>query len=392
MATYQDIIIKREDLYKEVWSTPVAQLAKKYNISDVGLAKICKKMEIPRPGRGFWAKAESGARMQMSPLKPLSTIGKSHVLLNRAMQKQAEMDRNPEIIKIVEFEKQAENRIEIVEKPKKLHPLVAETRRQLLDAKAHNGRLALVPTCLDVRVSKGTLARAIPIMDAIVRAAEERGYNVAVDIKEGKNATFVASGKDRVFFYIEEIVQSVPHVETNAEKKERLRMERIPYMERITERLDHYASIPRSDYHPQGTLCLRLDHYYPSSVQRSWTDGKLQRVESCLNNFFISLQKIIDYERDYRLKREREEQERRDAAERQRIHEEKLRVEKAKAKRLKTELEGWETSRRIRTYLTAMRGNGDLTPDQMEWFVWAEQYANHLDPTIEFRIEVLDDA
>lgn len=41
----------------------------------------------------------------MSPLKPLSTIGKSHVLLNRAMQKQAEMDRNPEIIKIVEFEK-----------------------------------------------------------------------------------------------------------------------------------------------------------------------------------------------------------------------------------------------------------------------------------------------
>ena len=42
-------------------------LAKKYNISDVGLAKICKKMEIPRPGRGFWAKATNGARMQMQP-------------------------------------------------------------------------------------------------------------------------------------------------------------------------------------------------------------------------------------------------------------------------------------------------------------------------------------
>ena len=113
---------------------------------------------------------------------------------------------------------------------------------------------------------------------------------------------------------------------------------------------------------------------------------------SCLNNFFISLQKIIDYERDHRLKREREEQERRDAAERQRIHEENLRVEKAKVKRLKTELEGWETSHRIRTYLTAMRGNGDLTPDQTEWLAWADTYANHLDPTNEFRIEVLDDA
>ena len=44
--------LKREDLYQEVWSTPMAQLAKKYNMSDTGLAKICKRMEIPRPGRG----------------------------------------------------------------------------------------------------------------------------------------------------------------------------------------------------------------------------------------------------------------------------------------------------------------------------------------------------
>ena len=33
----------RNELYQEVWSTPMWTLAKKYGISDVGLAKVCRK-------------------------------------------------------------------------------------------------------------------------------------------------------------------------------------------------------------------------------------------------------------------------------------------------------------------------------------------------------------
>ena len=40
----------RERLYEEVWSEPVIVVAKRYGLSDVGLAKICKKLDIPRPG------------------------------------------------------------------------------------------------------------------------------------------------------------------------------------------------------------------------------------------------------------------------------------------------------------------------------------------------------
>ncbi len=32
-----EICIKREDLYEQVWSTPMTKLAKEYQISDVGL-------------------------------------------------------------------------------------------------------------------------------------------------------------------------------------------------------------------------------------------------------------------------------------------------------------------------------------------------------------------
>ena len=40
---------KREDLYEQVWSEPMIKLANRCGISDVGLRKICRKLEIPLP-------------------------------------------------------------------------------------------------------------------------------------------------------------------------------------------------------------------------------------------------------------------------------------------------------------------------------------------------------
>ena len=36
----QPITVHRETPYKEVWEEPTSSLAKRYNISDVGLAKV----------------------------------------------------------------------------------------------------------------------------------------------------------------------------------------------------------------------------------------------------------------------------------------------------------------------------------------------------------------
>lgn len=49
--------LDRRTLYEKVWSTPMQRLASEFGLSDVGLAKICKKLDIPRPARGHWAKA-----------------------------------------------------------------------------------------------------------------------------------------------------------------------------------------------------------------------------------------------------------------------------------------------------------------------------------------------
>ncbi len=52
--------IMRSELYLQVWSTPMRKLALKYGLSDVGLAKLCKRHDIPRLERGYRAKKEFG--------------------------------------------------------------------------------------------------------------------------------------------------------------------------------------------------------------------------------------------------------------------------------------------------------------------------------------------
>jgi hypothetical protein len=49
----QPLHLTREQLYEKVWSQSVSSLAKEMGISDVGLAKICKRHNIPRPGLGY---------------------------------------------------------------------------------------------------------------------------------------------------------------------------------------------------------------------------------------------------------------------------------------------------------------------------------------------------
>jgi hypothetical protein len=58
----------REELYKEVWDQPLVRLAPKYGISAVALGKVCDKLQIPLPGRGYWTRKEFGKPVEQPPL------------------------------------------------------------------------------------------------------------------------------------------------------------------------------------------------------------------------------------------------------------------------------------------------------------------------------------
>jgi len=52
--------VTREELYEAVWQKPMSRLAEDFGITGNGLAKICDRLDVPYPPRGYWAKKEAG--------------------------------------------------------------------------------------------------------------------------------------------------------------------------------------------------------------------------------------------------------------------------------------------------------------------------------------------
>ena len=61
----------RDELYEKVWDRPVTKVAKGYGVSGVAIAKVCRKLKVPLPGRGYWAKKQHGYSFSRNPLPKL---------------------------------------------------------------------------------------------------------------------------------------------------------------------------------------------------------------------------------------------------------------------------------------------------------------------------------
>lgn len=62
--------LTRVELHDLIWSQPMQRLAQQFGISDVALAKACRRVEIPVPERGYWAKSQAGKKVTRIPFPP----------------------------------------------------------------------------------------------------------------------------------------------------------------------------------------------------------------------------------------------------------------------------------------------------------------------------------
>jgi hypothetical protein len=60
----------RQRLYEQVWTEPTQQVAKRYGVSDVAIAKACALLDIPKPPRGYWARKAAGQKLLDRPPLP----------------------------------------------------------------------------------------------------------------------------------------------------------------------------------------------------------------------------------------------------------------------------------------------------------------------------------
>lgn len=61
--------LTRQELYDLVWSQPLKHLAQELSISGSALAKICDRVLVPHPSRGYWS-TQGGRRRETRPPLP----------------------------------------------------------------------------------------------------------------------------------------------------------------------------------------------------------------------------------------------------------------------------------------------------------------------------------
>jgi hypothetical protein len=52
--------ISREELFAMVWERPTQAIANELGISDVAIGKLCMRLQVPKPPRGYLARVQLG--------------------------------------------------------------------------------------------------------------------------------------------------------------------------------------------------------------------------------------------------------------------------------------------------------------------------------------------
>ncbi|MGB3710820.1 MAG: TetR/AcrR family transcriptional regulator [Erythrobacter sp.] len=80
--------LTRSELFERIWSEPMGAVASRYGLTGNGLAKICDRLDIPRPPRSHWTRSASAREPR--PQLPAAPIGLSETFaLGRRQTRQS---------------------------------------------------------------------------------------------------------------------------------------------------------------------------------------------------------------------------------------------------------------------------------------------------------------
>ena len=171
-------IYERSQLYEEIWEAPVREVARRYGVSGVALAKTCRRLSVPVPGRGYWAKLAAGKAEPRPPL-PALLAGVVDRLAVHRQPRRPTPDPLPGLDEAVPIPLPAP--IVVAETLEHPHRLIALSARYLRKAEPREGLVAArTSTCLDIAVSPSSLDRALRLADALLKGLEAAGLSVDV--------------------------------------------------------------------------------------------------------------------------------------------------------------------------------------------------------------------
>jgi len=290
--------VSREALYEEVWTDAVTVVAPRYGLSDVGLVKICKKLGILVPPRGYWANVKAGRPTRKVPLPSLPAGARG--LSGPIPLTEQEAPTHARVRDALQQTRESQPNLSVLDELVDPHPLVRAAAARL---KRRDGwdRLAGVrsaPKVLDLQVTRNALDRALRLADTLLKALEPSGFTARVDDEKGQ--TLLVGGGTTLSISIVEQVTRTSHTPTLAEVRAR---DRYYDSFRVGAR-GEYPNIPQFDWHPTGRLTLTVGSW-PS---QRWNDTERSFIDSRLSGGVAA---IVGLAEAKRAKEEDEERRRR---------------------------------------------------------------------------------
>ena len=355
--------LTREKLYEKVWLVPTTQLAAELGISDVALAKRCKKLNVPKPSNGYWAKVAAGQTPAKEPLP--STLS------------------SPEEAFAQSADKPLPKTFSLPETTEGLHPLAAELLRTLNVAKPSYDKLVWSKELLlpQVKVGKESIELAVKCFHVIVSNAEAIG----IPFRKGQgysNPGFFRKGHDRLYLRIEE--ELAEPVETARRRNWQSPEERRVPSGRLTFSLycERYASRDLKQWQDDGKsapgallaeIVVEIRRFFVAAAKRRAQEAierEKQRVES------------ERHRREYQAKEAIRQEE-----ERKQKHKESMEATaQSRAEDLIKAAEWWRLHQATVEFIDKCeqrwQGNppGGLSAEQQAWLAWARENAKAMSP------------
>lgn len=386
-------IKSREDLYSAVWLKPMMKLAEEFGISGRGLAKLCERLKVPVPSRGYWRKVSLGQSIKKTPLTTVEFTRydqwKNQTSLDdlerrrKAAKERSEIFNNPDIeIKDKNIQEiasktlhaeQTRNPMVIVSEQDITNPmvkkfLISQTRnKNTLPSNKYSSNLA-------IDVTDSCALRAGLLMETLLQGFKERKWDFLIEKEDASPHArmFVNLFGQKIYFTIIEPVTNKRFPLTEKELK-------------AYEKDHHYGRVPKYRYIPTATGRLLLSINNSKRVYQSWEDRGKQLIEASIKEIMLgfiyvaiksSNEAILALEREEKLKLEQA----------RKLEEERLkRLDAKRYEKLVADSEAYSQMKKIQNYVEYVKNQVQdqaTEPDSeiSKWLEWAQSKINDLNP------------
>lgn len=367
---YREYKITRAELYEKVWTKPMVEIAKEYEITDKAIAKICNKLNVPVPGVGYWQKLEAGEKLERRKLPEIPPNHPTEHIIKKN-EPEYEFEISDEVKTLIENEKDTSNKITVPERKGLTHILIRKTEQSLEKSYRYTNMLQSQREAdiLKISVSPKEKGRAFRILHTLINELEKRGYLVYIN----KSLLCV-----RMF-----------GVDLNISLNEKMKKVRVKTESPYDKQYDNI---------PSGILALSIEDFYSDyPLFRNFLDIKSAKLENRLNEFIIALLIALQA---YIAKEKHWEEIRRINEEKNKKRNEILEAienEKRKLQQLKENVKQFHNSNLIREYIAQYKIkllDETLTPEKkqeiIEYIDWVIKQADRLDPLVESPPSILD--